>query len=441
MEYADKILKITGEVDPDMLSSIAKQLEELDVRKGDALDVIFDSPGGSVDIGFSIASLFDLLQNDGVKLRAIAEGNVWSAAILPFLSIEDRCANESASPSFIVHKALYPYVEDADRDTLESLINDIDEYTEMMYDYYLDHGVPESVAKHLKEGDQLTIEKPKDMVEAGMISETIGVKPVVLSDTLYGRTIRAISNKIYNMPKTYFIKNHLFIKNKLNMNEKRVEEIIEKKFGDFENRLDEKIANLFDGIKNAMMPPNIDGDQKGEPMNKVEAMTSEELAKLDDVMFKTPASVDGAEDVKYLAHPTKELVKDHFVVPTMEDGTVVKLPEGDHNVAVDGKEYTIHSTGSEWYLHTSASAGETENLEIPGEEEKEEDIKKEIEEEMIDKVAPPQNKTPETKAPTNKVSKAPTVENKVPVFNNEKAMELMAAMEAYGCKPERITNQ
>lgn len=197
----------------------------------------------------------------------------------------------------------------------------------------------------------------------------------------------------------------------------------------------EIIKGIVSEIRNEMIP-----DTEEEPMNEAAAMSPEELGKLDGVMFKTSASIEGSDEVKYLAHPAKVVEKDHFVIPIAEDGSVVRLAEGDHKVTVDGKEFTISSTGDEWYIqaagpenqNTGTEQAPSTGTEVENEEEPETETPPATEEEpeVEDKGNPkPMNKKPQSAAPKPNTQKAPVVNKN----NHAKAMHEMFAGYGPGC--------
>lgn len=411
-----KILKIQGEIEPEMLENLAQQIEEQAIDAGDSVDVLFDSVGGAVDVAFAIANVFEEMQESGVKMRAVAEGKVYSSTIVPFLSIADRVAIKGSS--FLVHKATYDNLTNIDKDQLRELQNELEAYTDILYDFYDDHGISREVRTYLKQGDGITIDEPNDMVDAGFISKVVNERA-----RIYNRLARVVDYILPSSPNFSYIINSHQIQQNL-MTSKQIKALVAE-------GLKEAVPQIIQGvaavIKNEMIPA------EEEPMNEAAAMSPEELGKLDGVMFKSPVAVEGSDEVKYLAHPTKEVEKDHFVVPIAEDGSVVKLAEGDHKVTVDGKEYTIHSTGDEWYIH--AAGPENEN---PGTEEAastETEIENEEEEEKTSETEEEKEKV-EDKKPVNKKPLLKPNNQKVPTApknSHAKAMHDMFAGYGAGC--------
>lgn len=409
-----KILKIQGAIEPEMLENLAHQIEEQAIEAGDDVDVLFDSCGGAVDVAFTIANVFEQMQEAGINMRAVAEGKVYSSTIVPFLSISNRVALKGSS--FLVHKATYDNLTNIDKDQLRELQNELESYTDILYDFYDDHGISREVRTYLKQGDGITIDKPKDMIDAGFISKVINERA-----RIYNRLMRGLDRLFPSSPNFSYIINSHQIQQNL-MTNKQIKALVVE---GLKEAMPEIVKGVASVIKNEMIP-----DTDDEPMNEAVAMSPEKLGKLEGVMFETPATVEGSDEVMYLAHPTKAVEKDHFVVPIAEDGSVVKLPEGDHTVTVDGKEYTIHSTGDEWYIHNAGPANEdpgTEQAtstesELTNEDPETEPEKEEKEPAVEDKAKP-----------VNKKSALPKPNNlKAPIAKNTHAKALHDMFAGYG---------
>lgn len=412
-----KILKIQGSIEPDMLEDLARQIEEHKIERGDTVDVCFDSIGGAVDVAFAIANVFEQMQEAGINMRAVAEGKVYSSAIVPFLSIENRVAIKGAS--FLVHKATYDTLTNIDKDKLRELQTEIEAYTDILYDFYDDHGITREVRTYLCEGDGITLDKPNDMIEAGFVSKVVNERA-----RIYNRLMRGIDRMFPSSPNFSYIINSHQIQTNI-MTNKQIKGLVAE-------AIKEAMPELIHGVARVVNEMAADPDE--EPMNEAVAMSPEKLGKLEGVMFETPATVAGSDEVKYLAHPTKAVEKDHFVVPIAEDGSVVRLPEGDHTVTVDGAEYTIHSTGDEWYIHNAGPANEdpgtvqapSTESEIENEDPDDDPEKKPEEKPEVEDKGNPKPVNKRTAAPKPNTQRAP-VTNK-----NSHAAEMYKMFEGYG---------
>ena len=125
-----KTIKIQGVIEPDMLKQLAEQIEEQKIESGDKVNVLFDSIGGVIDVAFGMAEVFDTMQSEGIELRAVAEGKVYSSAIIPFLAIENRVGLKHCS--VLVHPACYEMLTDVTLDSIEETKAELGNYTEMM---------------------------------------------------------------------------------------------------------------------------------------------------------------------------------------------------------------------------------------------------------------------------------------------------------------------
>jgi ATP-dependent protease ClpP protease subunit len=411
-----KVLKIQGEINPEMLENIAQQIEDQQIAEGDSVDVLFDSIGGAVDVAFAIAHAIEEMQELGVNVRAVAEGKVYSSAVVPFLAVDNRVALKGSS--FMVHKATFENLDSVDKDQLRQLQNELEEYTDTLYDFYDDRGVTCNVRTYLKEGDGITIDKPQDMIDAGFISKVVNE-----GARIYNRLMRGIDRIFPVAPSFSYVKNIHQISDKI-----MTKAEARKLFADeFRAAMPAFAKSVAAEVKNSMTP-----EPEEEPMNEATAMSPEELAKLDGVMFKSAAEVDGSDEVKYLAHPTRAVEKDHFVVPIAEDGSVVKLAEGDHKVTVDGNEYMIHSTGDEWYIH-SAGPANADDPEADPATEPAEGVPENVDDPEAEPAEEPEvdDKAKNIK-PTNKKPLPKVTNSRVPAPKNGIAKAVYEAFAAYG---------
>lgn len=337
-----KHLIIDGEITPEMLKNIALQVEEQKIEAGDKIDVLFNSTGGFVDVGLALAEFLKGLQADGIELRAVANGKVWSSAVLPFLACDERVAIKGSS--ILVHNATVciPANTDLSAAELDEIKKNIEAYTETMADFYEDHGVPDEIVKHLYSGGDKTISE-NELIENGFISEFI---EAVKSATNWVK--RAFDRLMPVQPVFSYIQNHKQFTNQTNepMTKTQVEAAISDKMDGFK-------ADILNGVREILNEAAGVDPTEVDPMNESTAMTAEKLSKLEGVLYETPAEIEGNDEVVALAHPSKDVEKDHFVIPIKADGEVVRLAEGDHPVKIDGEMFVIHSTGKDWYLHAN----------------------------------------------------------------------------------------
>lgn len=154
----------------------------------------------------------------------------------------------------------------------------------------------------------------------------------------------------------------------------------------------EILAEVKNVIQEALKPEGKKNeDEKEDKKNEGEALTEEEAKSMAPHFRKTPVTVEGQEDIKYIAHPGKDVEKDHFVIPIDKDGKAKMLPEGDYKVNDGDDEFLLHSTGTTAYIHGRGEEGKKNETE---EETKPEDKKNETEEITKHEVV--------TKAPVNR---------------------------------------
>lgn len=414
-----KTIKIQGVIEPDMLKQLAEQIEEQKIESGDKVNVLFDSIGGVIDVAFGMAEVFDTMQSEGIELRAVAEGKVYSSAIIPFLAIENRVGLKHCS--VLVHPARYEMLTDVTLDSIEETKAELGNYTEMMEEFYEEHGVPKNIRKHLRNGSELTL-RGRDLIKAGFITDF-----VTESAQLYNKFRAAVDKYFPAVPQFNYILNSNQISS---MTSKQVKAMVDKAISEVIPGI---VAGVAKAVNEALTAP------EEEPMNKATELTKDELAKLKGYMHKTPVEVEGNEEVKYLVHGAKDLEIDHDVWPIAEGGDIVKLEAGDHKCKVDGEDFVIHSTGDEWFIHSKDVANQDPTpaptpdstptpTPAPTNEDPEEN------DEPKDPKPEEEDPKPEDKPkPQNKGSQAPKRETgKVPVNKSNIAKEAYELFQQYG---------
>lgn len=364
-------LIIEGSITPDSVLNLCAQIESSNLEVGDKIKFIIDSEGGYVDSGLILAKCIEGIQAIGVICEAVAGGKVWSAALLPYLACNIRSMGSAGS--FLIHKVAVPVEEnsvmtDADLSELQGMIwRDSD----VINEFYRSHGVSEEACRHLWDDEDLLISNE---------IEALGYGIVTCSD-IVGSPLNMRWNNLFlnkkNVSKRMVCRATPCIVNfkSSNMDEKKFEE----KFAEVENRLNAKIDDLSEKIMNALVTnkgknEEDEDDVKVEPMN-AEPLTEEELKQLGGHMTKTPVRVEGNDDIKWLAHPGKDVEKDHFVIPITKDGKAVMLPEGDYKTEIDGESFMIHSTGVDSYLHGRGTENEVKEEDVKVENQEEKDVK------------------------------------------------------------------
>lgn len=369
-----------------MLEDLARQIEQSQITAGDSVDVVFDTEGGHVDVAFSIADTFCAMQDEGIQLRAVADNKVWSSGIVPFLACNIRVARPGSS--FLVHQVKINTQTEATfgKADLDSMLQEIDNYAELLNEYYESYDIAPEVRSHLLEGDDLKISEPAQMIASGFVQAISQDLPKATGNYL---------NRFWEWcfppaPSFAFINKSSTITTQT-MTRNQVENIVR----------NELAGMLPDAIAQAVRLVNqqIEEPEPEEITNEGEALSAEELQKLTGVLYKTAAEVEGSPEVKYLAHPGKDVEKDHFVIPVKEDGEVEHLSAGDHKTKIDGSDFVIHSTGEDWYLHGKDVENQQDETDAPDIVPENEDDPEEKPEEVNLK---PCNSGKKTKAPVNR---------------------------------------
>lgn len=360
---------IKDEIKPETAVEITGQLAGMSFEAGDEVDFYFDSEGGYIEPAFVIAHCIDTLIEEGVVTRGIVTGRCNSSAIIPFLSCIIRECTEGAS--FLIHPVTVNVDEAGDINAKEAndIASSIRDITYGIENHYRSKGVKEEAIKFLYGEDELNITSALLAKGYGLITE---LEPVSAPMNMK----RGFLKDLFSNRKTGIYK--------LTRNYKQFK-------NDFGMDIDEKITNMKNEIlaevKNAIQEALKSEDKK----NEGEALTEEEAKSIAPHFRKTPVTVEGQEDIKYIAHPGKDVEKDHFVIPIDKDGKAKMLPEGDYKVNDGDDEFLLHSTGTTAYIHGRGEEGKKNETE---EETKPEDKKNETEEITKHEVV--------TKAPVNR---------------------------------------
>lgn len=360
---------IKDEIKPETAVEITGQLAGMSFEAGDEVDFYFDSEGGYIEPAFVIAHCIDTLIEEGVVTRGIVTGRCNSSAIIPFLSCIIRECTEGAS--FLIHPVTVNVDEAGDINAKEAndIASSIRDITCGIENHYRSKGVKEEAIKFLYGEDELNITSALLAKGYGLITE---LEPVSAPMNMK----RGFLKDLFSNRKTGIYK--------LTRNYKQFK-------NDFGMDIDEKITNMKNEIlaevKNAIQEALKPEDKK----NEGEALTEEEAKSMAPHFRKTPVTVEGQEDIKYIAHPGKDVEKDHFVIPIDKDGKAKMLPEGDYKVNDGDDEFLLHSTGTTAYIHGRGEEGKKNETE---EETKPEDKKNETEEITKHEVV--------TKAPVNR---------------------------------------
>ena len=389
-----KQIKIADVIEPPMLSDIAEQIARQSISTGDDVDVLFDSCGGAVDVAFAIADLFEQMQEEGVNLRAVAAGKVYSSAIVPFLAIENRVAQEGSS--FLVHKATYPVLEDQDKDELRMRVEELEAYTDELYDWYDDHGIARDVRKHLKEGDDLMLTDKAEIINAGFVPSFIAA-----ANNVYARIKRGIEQIFPASPQFSYVMNLKELNQNTNiMNSKQLLSKI--------SRLEsvvEKLADTMSVVVNAITEGD---DTEKSPTNEATALPETAMNGLCGNLYGTPVVIEDNEDVKFLGHFGQNMASGGTMMPLNEDFAPVALPDGDVTVKVGEEEFKMASNGGLLTMAPTPGNEATDPDDEPENAEDEQEKEKEAEK-------APSNETP---APAPKQSAAPQNRVGIPAANN-----------------------
>lgn len=378
---------IKDAITPESGIAITGQMAGMELAEGDILNIYFDSEGGYIEPAFLIARCIEGIQSSGVICHGIALGKVWSSAIIPYLSCAVR--EMSADGEFLIHKVSINVdgLGQVDSEEVANLNGSLWDITYAIDKHYQDRKVSPEAISHLYRGDDLIVNNVLEAIGYGLVTNSDIVK-------------LALNMRINNLKKIFSKKplavyrltcNFKQFKDEMQMNtdlDKKIETVR----NEMEKKFDEKLDAVLNAIKDLGKLRNSDEIKvEEETKNEAEALTDKELASMREHMKKTPVTVEGNDDVKWLAHPSKDLEKDHFVIPITKDGKAIFLPEGDYKVNDGDDEFLLHSTGTTSYIHGRGIEGKGRNEgEEISEEKPEPKNEKEVKEEKV------------TRAPLNK---------------------------------------
>lgn len=393
MEYN---ITLQGSITLDTGIAISGQIAGMSFNEGDAVNLYIDSEGGYIESAFVIARCIEGLQEAGILCRGIAIGKVWSAALIPYLSCYERvCAPDA---NFLIH----PVTIDVDglgtatANDLGQMESDIWNITYSIEDHYRKNGVKEEVTKFLYGEKELTCDSPVIAKGYGLVTDMnvveapSGVQLSNLTNWFKGKGKNV--KPIYRLSKNY---KHL---NDFEM--ATLDEKIENMRNELGAEMDKKLNEMSEALNE--IRKSVCGSKKNEEdaKNEAEEMTEEEVKSMAPHFRKTPVTVEGAEEIKWLAHPGKDIEKDHFVIPIDKDGKAKMLPEGDYTVKEDDEDFLLHSTGTTAYIHGRGAEGKKNESEEE-EEEKNED-KPELPKDKKNETEEVKETKFVTKAPLNK---------------------------------------
>ncbi len=160
-------INIIGEIDDKAVERFIEDVKALDYEDGVLIQ--FDSNGGFLDAGYSIASIImDLKQKTNVAASNI--GNVMSAATLPYVVCSYRIFDTSKG-EFLIHNASLEYVSGDGDYLMKAAISTLQTDNDLADFYSAVGGKPAEIYLERMERDEpLT---PDEMVELGFVDEII----------------------------------------------------------------------------------------------------------------------------------------------------------------------------------------------------------------------------------------------------------------------------
>ena len=160
-------INIIGEIDDKAVERFVEDVKALDYEDGVLIQ--FDSNGGFLDAGYSIASIImDLKQRTNVA--AINIGNIMSAATLPYVVCSYRMFDPSKG-DFLIHNASLEYISGDGDYLMKAAISTLQTDNDLADFYSAVGGKPAEIyLERMGRDEPLT---PDEMVELGFVDEII----------------------------------------------------------------------------------------------------------------------------------------------------------------------------------------------------------------------------------------------------------------------------
>ena len=399
------ILRINTEINDKVADDIIRQLDK---RSGDTTILYIDSNGGEVDAALRI---FTKLQEVG-NVTTIADGSVFSAAIIVFLGGYSRKMNRESS--FMVHPAAFDSISNVTQADLEELQKEIEQYTVIIEDLYRYCGVKECLVKYLRGSYDFVINECDAAYKNGLLTECCyNGDSSIIKQIKHGmpflnkRVVQSFKYKSQSIKK---------ILNFYDMN-KNMTDILEAI-----KRLNSKIDNVSRGTEKSVRKLLNEILTKGECTNEAIALTPDQASSLADYFLTFDASIDGT-NVAHVVFLSKE--KKGGVLVLDSEYKKIELEEGDYAAIVDGEQVTIKVKNGGSIVNEEEEVTNEDPEEVTNEDPEKltnEEPEKLTNEDTED--APAFS----TSTVTNKKSAAPSISNKKLPRNNDYKKNILNAL-------------
>lgn len=128
------------------------------------LSIHINSVGGEVDAALRI---YDAIVSR--ETTTFADGNVFSAAIIPFLAGKKRIFTQNAK--FLIHPATFNRVDNISLNDIAGLQNELKEYTDIIADIYADNNVSRETISALYGNEDLIIDDFDNAKRVGIVTD------------------------------------------------------------------------------------------------------------------------------------------------------------------------------------------------------------------------------------------------------------------------------
>lgn len=171
-DFKNRTIWIDGEIDKVTLDLVSKIIrwnredKDLPIKERKPIRILFNSPGGSLDVEETIVSIIRLSKT---PIYGIALGMVASAASLIFLACHKRFALKNAY--LILHKGSCQNIS-GDYTNVQNAMEDYRKQIEKLETFYVENtNIPEDIIKEKLSSDWYI--RGNDLIEYGLVQEWV----------------------------------------------------------------------------------------------------------------------------------------------------------------------------------------------------------------------------------------------------------------------------
>ena len=246
----EKQVNINGEITPDTLLEFTSKVAENEAES--ELSIFIDSEGGCIASALLIAAEIDKLKKKGIKITTVADGKVYSSAVVIYLAGDVKIFNLLKSPKILVHKVSVILEQDLDLHNIDEQYSQTKEelvqFSQELREYYAKKGVSPEVIEKLTGDSDFIVDNFEAAKNYGLADASVGKINMFRE---YVNLLKHTKKPLYKTSTTYLNYKNLKMdttatSNPVAMNAAEAAELREKVNGmhDMMNSVLEKLENL-----------------------------------------------------------------------------------------------------------------------------------------------------------------------------------------------------